>query len=89
VWLLQKCIRPDQTATRRDNIAQFFTFLTKKDSVFEFLKKYRKIFNILKMALIHAFVLLAFDPTRLIRIKADLSKYAIGGVLSQLNEKGR
>jgi hypothetical protein len=66
-----------------------FNFLTKKDSVFEFSKKCQKVFNTLKTALIHAFVLFAFDPTRPIRVKADSFGYAIGGVLSQLNEKGR
>ena len=45
----------------------------------------KKAFNHLRLAFIEAPILRHFDPESHIRIETDVSGYAIGGVLSQLN----
>lgn len=70
-------------------IATPLTNLTKKDVKFDLTRDALKAFNRLKQALTSAPVLMMFDPNKPITIETDASDYAIGGVLSQPNEKGK
>lgn len=63
--------------------------LTKKEAVFDFSDICIQAFQTLKDLLIHAPVLIAFDPDRETRVEADSSGYSIGGQLCQKDATGR
>ncbi|KAI1006047.1 hypothetical protein K3495_g2170 [Podosphaera aphanis] len=63
--------------------------LTKKGAAWEWNENQTTAFKQLKQLLISAPVLTMFDPNAETIIEADSSGYAIGGVISQVDEKGR
>ena len=70
-------------------IAAPLTDLTKKGIKFLLSFKARQAFSKLKKALTSAPVLVMFDPNKQVTIETDASDYAIGGVLSQPDDKGK
>jgi hypothetical protein len=59
----------------------------RKADTFEFIKKERAAFELLKIFFIRAPILIYFKPDRPIRVETDISDFAIAGVLSQLENR--
>jgi len=62
--------------------------LTYKDKAFVFNKKCKKAFAYLKIMFTTVSVLQHFNPDQISVVKADLSDYVTGGILSQYNKEG-
>ena len=62
--------------------------LLKKDQKFEWTKAQQDAFNELKKQFTEEPVLMMPDHTKPFQIKTDASKYAMGAVLTQLDENG-
>jgi predicted aspartyl protease len=71
------------------NIATSLTNLTKKDVPFRWTPECQSSFETLKELLIHAPILISFDPERETRLEADSSGFAVGGCLQQKDGHGR
>jgi RNase H-like domain found in reverse transcriptase len=65
------------------------TELTKKDKAFEWNEAAQEAFDELKRVFTTAPVLASFNPDLEIRLKTDVSDFAIGAVLSQPNSEGK
>jgi RNase H-like domain found in reverse transcriptase/Reverse transcriptase (RNA-dependent DNA polymerase) len=71
------------------HLAKPLTNLTKKDVSFEWKEAQQEAFEVLKECLIHAPVLMLFDPDRPTRLEPDSSGYATGGALYQMDDQNR
>jgi hypothetical protein len=60
----------------------------RKADPFEFSEKEKAAFELLRAFFIHALMLIHFKPDKQIRIKTDISDFAIIGMLSQ-SENGQ
>jgi Reverse transcriptase (RNA-dependent DNA polymerase)/RNase H-like domain found in reverse transcriptase len=71
------------------HLAKPLTNLTKKDVSFEWKEAKQEEFEVLKECLIHAPVLMRFDPDRPTWLEPDSSGYATGGALYQMDDQNR